>query len=128
MQINKDFICHTSFKEHEVMYSIHKHFSCKKCSKAFDCSMILKEHYVIHCAYKTFACKYCSNDLISFMSLKEHEVIYSRLKKFSGQQYRKKIGWSRNIRHELLHSIDNPFHLRSVPLSSGPTLGSSLLA
>ena len=103
MYCSKDFICSTSFKEHEVMYSIHKHFSCKKCIKAFDCSMILKEHYVLHCTYKTFACK-------------EHDVIYSRLIEFSCQQSSKNFGWSRNLReHELIQSIDNYFYLEFGP-------------
>ena len=48
MQCTQSFICLGSLKEHGVIHSADKPFTCKQCAKDFTCSRSLKMHKVIY--------------------------------------------------------------------------------
>lgn len=66
-----------AWKNHELIHTNEKPFSCEICQKSFRQESSFRRHKLIHADVKPYSCKYCFKKIRHETALKEHERIHT---------------------------------------------------
>ena len=116
-------------RQHELVHTGEKPYSCTYCDKKFTQSHSLKSHERTHKGEKPFACDYCDKTFSQSQYAKKHELIHVKektsLKQLDKSHNTKKLQVSKSPSkpHESIHNVrkkqqKKPVHRASLALST----------
>uniref|UniRef100_A0A9J8D902 C2H2-type domain-containing protein n=1 Tax=Cyprinus carpio carpio TaxID=630221 RepID=A0A9J8D902_CYPCA len=109
-QCGKSFTQKSSLKDHMLIHTGIKSFSCSQCGKSFTYKLSLKNHMLIHTGIKSFSCSQCGKSFTHKSSLKKHMLIHTGIKSFYCSQCGKSFTHKSSLNsHMLSHTGTKSF-------------------
>ncbi|GBM72720.1 Zinc finger protein 112 [Araneus ventricosus] len=105
-----EFQSKRNLKQHSVVTSGQKLFSCKVCQKGYKHESTLKCHKCVHADIKPYECKFCGKAFTTKCALKTHVLIHTDEKSFICDICGKGFTQNGNLKaHMRTHTEEKPY-------------------